>query len=84
MSVAVKRLYGRQEVQTQFIKEANSMCSLDHPNIIKLYGIVLSEPLMLVRIYKYNYILPFYQYYECCKRAPANASRHVFAFAQKY
>ncbi len=51
MSVAVKRLYGRQEVQTQFIKEANSMCSLDHPNIIKLYGIVLSEPLMLVRRY---------------------------------
>ena len=47
--MAVKRLYGQQEVQTQFIKEANSMCSLDHPSIIRLYGIVLSEPLMLVR-----------------------------------
>ncbi len=25
-----------------------------------------------------------YMYNECCKRALANASRHVFAFAQKY
>ena len=23
-------------------------------------------------------------HYKCCKRAIANASRHVFAFAQKY
>ena len=51
VAVAIKRLYGRQEVQSQFIKEANSMCSLDHPNIIRLYGIVLSEPLMLVSIF---------------------------------
>lgn len=49
VAVAVKRLYGKQEVQSQFIKEANSMCTLSHVNIIRLYGIVLSEPLMLVR-----------------------------------
>ena len=46
--MAVKTLYGRQEVQGQFIKEANSMCSLNHKHIIQLYGIVLSHPLMLV------------------------------------
>lgn len=44
----MKTLYGKQEVQGQFIKEANSMCSLNHKNIIQLYGIVLSHPLMLV------------------------------------
>ena len=49
VAVAVKTLYGKQEVQGQFIKEANSMCSLNHKNIIQLYGIVLSHPLMLVR-----------------------------------
>lgn len=48
VAVAVKTLYGRQEVQGQFIKEANSMCSLNHRHIIQLYGIVLSHPLMLV------------------------------------
>lgn len=48
VAVAVKTLYGKQEVQGQFIKEANSMCSLNHKNIIQLYGIVLSHPLMLV------------------------------------
>jgi len=31
-----------------FVKEVNSMHSLDHPNIIRLYGIVLSAPLMMV------------------------------------
>jgi serine/threonine protein kinase len=51
VAVAVKTLYGKQEVQGQFIKEANSMCSLNHKNIIQLYGIVLSHPLMLVRTY---------------------------------
>ena len=48
VAVAVKTLYGKQEVQGQFIKEANSMCSLNHKHIIQLYGIVLSHPLMLV------------------------------------
>lgn len=48
VAVAVKTLYGRQEVQSLFIKEANSMTSLNHKHIIQLYGIVLSQPLMLV------------------------------------
>jgi activated CDC42 kinase 1 len=31
-----------------FVKEVNAMHSLDHPNLIRLYGIVLSSPLMMV------------------------------------
>ena len=48
VSVAVKTLYGKEEVQAQFIREADSMRTLNHPHIIRLYGIVLSSPLMLV------------------------------------
>ena len=33
-----------------FVKEVNSMHSLDHPNLIRLYGVVLSAPLMMVSI----------------------------------
>lgn len=32
-----------------FVKEVNVMHHLDHPNLIRLYGIVLSTPLMMVR-----------------------------------
>ena len=35
-------------MQTAFIKEANAMTLLDHPNLVKLHGIVLSVPMMLV------------------------------------
>ncbi|KAL3860946.1 hypothetical protein ACJMK2_007040 [Sinanodonta woodiana] len=51
-SVAVKIL--RSDALSQpgafedFLMEVNSMHSLDHPNLIKLYGIVLSSPLMMV------------------------------------
>ena len=45
--MAVKTLFRKQEVQ-QFIKEVNSMATLHHKHIIQLYGIVLSQPLMLV------------------------------------
>ena len=31
-----------------FVKEVNAMHSLDHPNLIRLYGVVLSSPLMMV------------------------------------
>lgn len=33
-----------------FVKEVNAMHSLNHPNLIHLYGIVLSSPLMMVRV----------------------------------
>ena len=44
----MKTLYVRQEVD-QFIKEANSMATLHHKHIIQLFGVVLAQPLMLVR-----------------------------------
>lgn len=48
--VAVKIL--KQEVILRaledFAKEVNSMHQLNHPNLIKLYGIVLSSPMMMV------------------------------------
>ncbi|XP_074654196.1 activated CDC42 kinase 1-like [Tubulanus polymorphus] len=31
-----------------FVKEVNAMHQLDHPNLIRLYGVVLSSPLMMV------------------------------------
>ena len=37
-----------QQMQMEFIKEANAMSLLDHPHIIRLYGVVLSVPMMLV------------------------------------
>ena len=53
MEVAVKCLKSGQDkaslhMQTEFIKEANAMSSLDHPNLVRLYGIVLTTPMMLV------------------------------------
>ena len=33
-----------------FVKEVNAMHSLDHPDLIRLYGVVLSSPLMMVNI----------------------------------
>ena len=47
VAVAIKTLYGKHEVQN-FIKEANSMASLNHKHIIQLYGIVFSQSFMLV------------------------------------
>ncbi|KAI1299968.1 Activated CDC42 kinase 1 [Halotydeus destructor] len=50
--VAVKVL--KQELLSQagvfedFVKEVNSMHQIDHPNLIKLYGVVLSSPFMMV------------------------------------
>ena len=37
-----------------FVKEVNSMHHLDHANLIRLYGIVLSTPLMMVSLLEYN------------------------------
>lgn len=37
-----------------FVKEVNAMHSLDHANLIRLYGISLSTPLMMVCYTKCN------------------------------
>ena len=56
LNVAVKCLkawndQAFQQMQMEFIKEANAMSLLDHPHIIRLHGIVLSVPMMLVSCY---------------------------------
>ncbi|ESN92184.1 hypothetical protein HELRODRAFT_122144, partial [Helobdella robusta] len=47
--VAVKTLKGEMDgSMEEFMDEVRTMYSLDHPNIIHLYGVVLSNPLMMV------------------------------------
>lgn len=52
LPVAVKSLrnsMSRQaETLTDFLQEVTTMQSLDHPNIIRLYGVVLTQPLKMV------------------------------------
>ncbi|XP_035263543.1 non-receptor tyrosine-protein kinase TNK1 [Anguilla anguilla] len=49
LPVAVKSLRSRQtDSLTDFLQEVNTMQSLDHPNIIRLYGVVLTQPLKMV------------------------------------
>lgn len=52
LQVAVKSLrssLSRQtETLTDFLQEVTTMQSLDHPNIIRLYGVVLTQPLKMV------------------------------------
>uniref|UniRef100_A0A8C2F0N5 Tyrosine kinase, non-receptor, 1 n=1 Tax=Cyprinus carpio TaxID=7962 RepID=A0A8C2F0N5_CYPCA len=52
LPVAVKTLRGGGsrygDVVTEFLQEASTMQSLDHPNIIHLYGVVLTHPLKMV------------------------------------
>uniref|UniRef100_H2YGQ0 Protein kinase domain-containing protein n=1 Tax=Ciona savignyi TaxID=51511 RepID=H2YGQ0_CIOSA len=40
-----------------FIKEVNTMHMLDHPNLIRLYGIVISSPMKMVRTEPENIVL---------------------------
>lgn len=43
-----------------FIREVNAMHSLSHQNLIRLYGIVLTQPMKMVRhsdILRFNIIL---------------------------
>ena len=47
VAVAVKVLRPCQ-LMGDFLREANAMHQLSHPSLLRLYGIVLSEPLMLV------------------------------------
>uniref|UniRef100_A0AAZ3PQ46 Non-specific protein-tyrosine kinase n=1 Tax=Oncorhynchus tshawytscha TaxID=74940 RepID=A0AAZ3PQ46_ONCTS len=52
LPVAVKTLrssLSRQtDTLTDFLQEVTTMQSLDHPNIIRLYGVVLTQPLKMV------------------------------------
>lgn len=52
LPVAVKTLRGggsrNGDVVTEFLQEVSTMQSLDHPNIIHLYGVVLTHPLKMV------------------------------------
>ncbi|KTG38321.1 hypothetical protein cypCar_00016677, partial [Cyprinus carpio] len=53
LPVAVKTLRGGAarygEVVTEFLQEVTTMQSLDHPNIIHLYGVVLTHPLKMAQ-----------------------------------
>ncbi|XP_069500848.1 non-receptor tyrosine-protein kinase TNK1 [Ambystoma mexicanum] len=52
ISVAVKSLRTDLSTDTEalndFLQEVNSMYALDHPNLIRLYGVVLTQPLKMV------------------------------------
>ncbi|XP_060951771.1 non-receptor tyrosine-protein kinase TNK1 [Limanda limanda] len=52
LPVAVKSLRSslsrQSDTLTDFLKEVTTMQSLDHPNIIRLYGVVLTQPLKMV------------------------------------
>ncbi|XP_048040059.1 non-receptor tyrosine-protein kinase TNK1 [Megalobrama amblycephala] len=52
LPVAVKTLrsgsYRQEDMVTDFLLEVTTMQSLDHPNIIHLYGVVLTRPLKMV------------------------------------
>ncbi|KAK3714897.1 hypothetical protein QZH41_010903 [Actinostola sp. cb2023] len=47
-SLKISRDSAFLQLQLDFTNEANGMSRLDHPHIIKLYGVVLSTPIMLV------------------------------------
>lgn len=53
LNVAVKCLkteaLNQPEALDDFIREVNAMHSLDHVNLIRLYGVVLSNPMKMVR-----------------------------------
>ena len=53
MTVAVKclkndALAGDKEALSEFVREVNALLGLEHPHLIRLYGIVLSPKLMMV------------------------------------
>ncbi|CAN9509660.1 unnamed protein product [Ophioblennius macclurei] len=52
LAVAVKSLRSSMSKQAEtlkdFLQEVTTMQSLDHPNIIRLYGVVLTQPLKMV------------------------------------
>ena len=50
LEVAVKTLNVNASAKDRlrFLQEAAIMCQFDHPNVIKLYGVVTETPIMIV------------------------------------
>jgi serine/threonine protein kinase len=48
LPVAVKVLRTRHVID-EFVQETNAMQQLSHPFLVRLYGVVLGDPLMMVR-----------------------------------
>lgn len=50
-----------------FVKEVNAMHILDHPHLIRLYGVVLTSPLMMVSATRFMYfeVITIISYYHC-------------------
>jgi len=53
LEVAVKtlNLNASDKDRLRFLQEAAIMCQFDHPNLIKLYGVVTEIPIMIVLEY---------------------------------
>ena len=53
LEVAVKTLSlnASDKDRLRFLQEAAIMCQFDHPNVIKLYGVVTEAPIMIVLEY---------------------------------
>nr|XP_033781380.1 non-receptor tyrosine-protein kinase TNK1 [Geotrypetes seraphini] len=75
ISVAVKSL--RSDVSTDpealvdFLQEVNSMHALDHPNLVRLYGVVLTQPLKMV-----TELAPLGSLYDCLHSRHGSFSIH--------
>lgn len=81
VSVAVKCLkpdvLSQPEAMDDFIREVNAMHSLDHRNLIRLYGVVLTPPMKMVSIMFLGF---------CAPRTPLwslPASQQVHRLAQR-
>lgn len=37
-----------EDVQSEIVKEASAMSCLNHPNLIQLFGVLVTSPMMLV------------------------------------
>lgn len=48
LDVAVKCLRNNEGFAEDFMGEVDRMHKLKHPNLIRLYGLVISKPLMMV------------------------------------
>ncbi len=48
VEVAVKTLIGDSMCDKDFLAEAQMMHVLNHPNLVKLYGVCLGEPIFII------------------------------------